>query len=510
MSSIPVVRHFRPRHPAAQVARVDELAASLVAQHPWLVLDEVYDPLVPESLGDEPTLHLDDLSGISLMDRFYDVTYLEDRARLRASDGDIVASCSTPNEDFEHYCSTRLELGSVEWIHPSPSISPLRVASACWTDRSARLRLLRAMQTSGLRYIHPHMGNFRVWATALLFRRASGCPLVVIAPPPGLTRAVNDKVWFAKTVARLLGDRLIPRTAEAWSFSTLAHVVRQMSRHSHKIVVKVPDSAGGAGNLVLPANQFHGMRLGKIRATLRDCLRGIPWYGEQRLLVGAWETDVLSAPSAQLWIPPRAEGPPVVEGLYEQVLEGSVGFFVGSKPAEFSTAISQYLVDQSWLLALLFQRLGYIGRCSFDMLLVGEELETAQLKFVECNGRWGGTSGPMTLMNRIFRDWTTVPYATQEFTIDGLETQQFNQLLDYFDAQLFDARTGRGSLILYNPGALQARPGIDVIAIGDTWEHATELLHRELPSQLRVLARQAPPQSTMSNTRQHNAEISVN
>ena len=72
------------------------------------------------------------------------------------------------------------------------------------------------------------------------------------------------------------------------------------------------------------------------------------------------------------------------------------------------------MVTRSWLLAVLFQRLGYVGRCSFDLLVVGESLATARAEFLECNGRWGGTSGPMMLMNRLFGDWATRPYATME------------------------------------------------------------------------------------------------
>ena len=129
---------------------------------------------------------------------------------------------------------------------------------------------------------------------------------------------------------------------------------------------------------------------------LREPLERIGWHGEQRLLVSLWEERVLSSLSSQIWIPPRAAGPPVVEGLCEQALEGLECRFVGTRPAEPPPHVERQVVDRSWLLARLFQELGYVGRCSFDTIVVGRSLDEACVRFIECNGRWGGSSAPMT------------------------------------------------------------------------------------------------------------------
>ncbi len=68
-----------------------------------------------------------------------------------------------------------------------------------------------------------------------------------------------------------------------------------------------------------------------------------------------------------------AEGPPVVEGIFEQLIEGSECLFASSRPTDYPSDLTQQIVDCSWLLTLFYQHLGYVGRCSFDMPLVGRD-----------------------------------------------------------------------------------------------------------------------------------------
>src|SRR5690606_34224305 len=69
------------------------------------------------------------------------------------------------------------------------------------------------------------------------------------------------------------------------------------------------------------------------------------------------------------------------------------------------------IAREAVLLASLFQQLGYFGRCSFDTILVGPDPATAEVHWAECNGRGGGTSIPMTLVNRLTGDWAETPLA---------------------------------------------------------------------------------------------------
>src|SRR5690606_17302709 len=111
-------------------------------------------------------------------------------------------------------------------------------------------------------------------------------------------------------------------------------------------------------------------------------------------------------PSVQLWIPPRpaaeegAPADPVVEGVFTQLL-GSAGEFMGGAPSRLPAAVQARLAQEAVYLGGLLQALGYVGRCSLDAILVGDDPHGATPHWIECNGRWGGMSIPMTLANRL-------------------------------------------------------------------------------------------------------------
>ena len=487
LSALPIVPQYRADPCGRLVADAERLAESLTRGQRDLAVEDALRKLMPERVEDGPTLHFDDLSTIARFAHIQDVSFLQDRALLRAAAGDYVASCLPALPGLQHYCEEQLGLGSVTWLWAEPRGQPEEVAAACWTHEDTRRALVRALRAGELRYVHPHMGNLPTWATSLRLRRASGAPLAVIAPPPGLTSVVNDKLWFADTVRRLFGDHAVPHTAAAYNLTGVTQLVRRLADASRFIVVKHPNSAGGAGNLVMEARQlaFHPLR--RLHKRLRRALARLSWTGAGPLLVGSWETRVLSAPSVHLWIPTDADGMPIVEGVFEQVVDGAQGRFVGVRKAHLPPAVVQELVDRCWILARLLQRLGYLGRCSFDTLLVGESLDRCRVQFVECNGRWGGVSLPMTLMNRLFGNWTRRPFATHDCEVPGLKGISFVDLLDFFAQDLFDARTGTGNLVFYNPGGLSVRSAIYALGLGDSWEAADRMARVEAPRRLREL-----------------------
>ena len=147
MSVIPIVEHHRANPTSKQRAAVERLAGELARDNPTLSVPEEFRPLVPETLDDMATLHLDDFSEIPLLDQSHEVWHLQQRARLRAGDGDFVV-CSTPPADaYEEYCRDYLGLGSPRWlVPPSSRTGPSSLALACWTDRATRHKILNELR----------------------------------------------------------------------------------------------------------------------------------------------------------------------------------------------------------------------------------------------------------------------------------------------------------------------------------------------------------------------------
>lgn len=132
-------------------------------------------------------------------------------------------------------------------------------------------------------------------------------------------------------------------------------------------------------------------------------------------------------------------------------------------------------------LAFLYQCLGYVGRCSFDAILCGTDVDTAQLKYVECNGRWGGTSIPMQLVSRVVAGRRSFTYRAQDYIDPRLKGVPFDALKKIFGTHLYDRRDGVGDVILYNVGCLEGWGKFDIIVLGETLAEVTEFIQKRVP-----------------------------
>ena len=484
LSDIPIRAFITPSPTSRQKLQAEQLADAIRSEHPELAADEQYQKFVPDSLSDGCCLLFDDLSEIKILDSCHKFLFMQDRARLRAGDGDMVASVLRESEGYEDYCRQSLKLGTVDWLRPNPTANPLQIAHACWEDRQVRHELLHRLRTDALHYLHPHMGTLGGWELAALLHQHSRRPVKVIAPPPVLARFVNNKVSFTDVARRLLGLSAVPQTASAWNMATLSQRICEMSEAVQTIGVKRPDSAGGAGIVVIPMEKIRGRSLQDVHDILGHFLEPLCWDDGSELLIGSWEADVLCSPSVQLWIPPEGDGAPIVEGIFSQHMTQRTVKFEGTGFVEFSAEITRELSTHAWLIARVFQKLGYIGRCSFDTILVGESFESARIEFIECNGRWGGTSLPMTLMNRLFGDWKRHPFAVRVVGADGLGQISFSDFVSSVADHAYDARTGCGDLIFYSPGRLHNNSQITVLALAENWIQACLMLQTTVPELL--------------------------
>ncbi|MBI4713415.1 MAG: hypothetical protein HY762_08990, partial [Planctomycetes bacterium] len=188
------------------------------------------------------------------------------------------------------------------------------------------------------------------------------------------------------------------------------------------------------------------------------------WDGRSPVCVSRWYTNVLSSPSSHLWIPPLGQGEPVVEGIFEQLLEGETKVFAGSRPARLTHELKNEITAKTQLLGVFLQELGYVGRCSFDLIICGDNA----IRFVECNGRWGGTSIPMSFYKRLFGKEAPLNYLARDVTDERLKGKSFRHLLQLFGDHLYNVHTDKGHYILYNVGCLSSWGKFDVMTLGNS------------------------------------------
>jgi hypothetical protein len=474
--AIPITERNPVTLEKAEKTRLAGIADAILADEPALAMTDVFGPKVRPGLGSGPMVLIGDLSEIPLLPERHEPAY-EYRIALLAHDQDILIISGNRNRNFEAYLKGVLGIGSLQVIvadDPADrGLVPL--AKRCLQQSAVFDRLMHAAYTSGSLSIVPHLTTGHAWNLAHVIAQQSGAEVFVCGPPPRLSRRVNDKLWFADCVTRILGPHKLPLTRRAFGPAALAGLVMRLAESQDKLVVKIPDSAGSAGNLAIQSALIRGMPFVSVRDRLLGLLAALGWRGCYPLLVEVWDEPIVSSPSVQIWIPLPEDGEPVVEGIFEQVVEGPAGEFIGAVPASMPEDLMTRLARDAFKLALVFQRLGYFGRCSFDGVIKGPSAADGDMHWIECNGRWGGVSLPMTLADRLFGAAFQGSYVIVQR--EGLEMPKrtFAEILQNLTGLVYDARSGREGIILLTTTGLERGSGLHVMAVAPSLNRAKAL-----------------------------------
>lgn len=434
-------------------------------------------------------VQLDDFSAIPFLDGVSGVREYQHRARLRSRTGDAFVTVTPPVEGAEEYFRSRLGLGSPLGMVAEPTSQPLAVAAACGSLQMLdRLRALARERQLG---IHPYMGIEAVWDLAAALGGDSETRVTVLAPPPPVTWIANDKALFEDLVVEALGAEWVVDGKRCRGAPELSSALVELADRHSRVALKRLRCASAMGNLVFESSGLLVRSRDQVTERVERFLEDTQWDGDEEVFAVAWEeTDI--SPSTQWWIPVSGEGLPRLDGVYEQILQGETKVFVGSRPSRLPEQLHRRLERAGLSIAYLLQQLGYVGRCSFDHLVLGDPGFDPTLRFTECNGRWGGTSLPMSLVDRVFgvepgaeRD-TRPTYRAQDLVLPELVGLPFLELLRRVGDQVFDHASGRGRFLFYNLGPLQEHGKVDVIAVGSTSREADWALETLLPELIRA------------------------
>lgn len=449
---------------------VRRLAGRIRSQEPRLRNTRPFGPGVCSARLEGPALLLGDHTGVALREE-RGVPELEYRMLAVSSGGDVLALSAPRCPAFEDYVAATLGFGPVEVLRPCREGWPLW--RRCMHDPAVMEALTGRADRHRRFTIVPYMAHGGVWRLAAAVAAGSRARVAVAGPPPVLNQRVNDKLWFARRVRELLGPRSVPEARAAHGPAALASQVAWFARRFDRVCLKLPSSAGSEGNATLEAGPLRRMGLRALRDLLCDLVDSRSWGERFPLLVGVWEAPVFCSPSVQLWIPEEGQDP-VVEGVFCQVLEGLAGRFVGVAPSPLPQPWLERVAAEAALLGGLLQELGYFGRCSFDALVVGSDLAAADLLWIECNGRWGGTSLPMTLVSRLAGRGRRPPFFVADRSRLDLPPRSFARVLQDLDPLLL--RPGRAEGVAFlAPTRLEEGTGFEFVAAGATAGRASEL-----------------------------------
>ncbi|HYH49540.1 MAG TPA: hypothetical protein VEG38_08335 [Acidimicrobiia bacterium] len=477
--SLPVVEQVPVDIGPQEQRRIAALAEVLRRSDPALTADSG-NGRVRQGAGDGPALIFEDHGEIPLFTTAAP-SPLEYRSLFLAGDGDVFALAGQRIADFETYTRQDLRLGDVD-ILPRPDGTargmgrrPVTTAAevgkerplpdALLGDPASMARLVRRARDHGGFTVIPYLSTPAAWRLAAAIAEQAGVPVDVLAPRPALAARVNDKSWFSRRVAEVLGPEGIPETGWALDSFELTNSLQVLAKRHRRLVVKTPDSAGGVGNVVLDAADVEGLDHHALLAHVwQQTGRAGRGWGFP-LLVGAWDDPVVDSPSVQLWVPQRGDGLPVVEGIFSQVLKGARGTFVGAAPTWLPARWQQRLTHEAVRLALLFQELGYFGRCSFDAVLAGEGLESAQSHWVDANGRWGGVSIALTAANRLAGDWQRRPFVIVQRSRLRMPARSLPTILEDLGSAAFKPNDGRTGAVVLAPCRLIEGTGMNLMVL---------------------------------------------
>ncbi len=476
-TTLPILRQVDVRLPDAEHARLSELAARIAADEPALSCFDVFGRDVAVGLDDAPALLFEDHSEIRLFSLPSEAAFRY-RSMLLAADGDLVLISGQRNAAFEQYCGDVVGLGhpAIVTVAPPSRRRLLSLAERSLSDERTFKAVLDFSRGQRRINLIPYIGTGSAWKLAGQIAAESRARVRVAAPPPRLTQRVNDKLWFDQRVIEVIGKQARPPNYHAFGPAATAGRIAEIARRSERVVVKIPDSAGSAGNIVLESDAVRRLPLPKLRRQVLSLLRARGWDSEFPLQVGVWDCEVLSSPSVQVWVPLAEQGLPVIEGIFEQLVRGAEGEFIGAMAIELPQQLRQRLTTEAMQLACLFQKLGYFGRCSFDAIIAGSDWSCAGVRWIECNGRWGGTSIPMTLVNRLIGDWTQRAMMIVQRRDLKMHHYELATALDLLGNLLYRHDGDGTGVIVTNPGQLEEGAGLHLVLLGRDGSHVQQQL----------------------------------
>lgn len=458
-----------------QLEKIETLTNKIFVDEPNLFMQSVFGDNVHCGWVPAPTLYLEDHREIDLVTET-DAQHYEYRTLTLARDNDFLLIARTRVPDFETYLKTTVNLGSPKILPlPIDLVNQMRsLAMACKEHSESMDILVSAAKVAGALNIMPFISSEAVWLLADTIAKAAEVPVYVSAAFPRMSKHANDKLWMAEQIATLLGRDSLPPYSESFDIDAAVARLHFLAKKSAHIVFKTPSSAGARGNVVFQSADIKEMNREQLLAYVLDTLHAIGWSDHYPLLVGVWEESVLSSPSAQLWIPLVKNSEPLLEGVFVQKLNGSRGKFSGAERVKLPYQLQLQFTQEALMLGTLLQSLGYFGRVSFDALLVGESIETAQLHWIECNARWGGVSIPMTLANRLGASTDSSFYVIVQNTLDEPIQCSFLDVLKQCRHVLFDEQKTKQGIIFLSPVG-QGETAAIFLAIGSNKKNAEKI-----------------------------------
>ncbi len=415
----PIVRSCNSETDQETYEKLSSIARDYRNLEPAISRQDLFGPLVNPGWESGPTIYFEDHRVVDLIPESSAQSY-EYRMLGLAGDEDFFLTSLRRDRNFEQSLSDS-GLGRPNIIRLNRKDDET-LAQTAYNNSALIERLAEAAKIAGVINIVPYQSSPDVWHLAKTIADKSQTPVKVAGSLPVMTLCANDKIWFAGLVRRIHGDRAIPVTQGLTSKAAVMQNVLDLAQNHKHLVLKLPASAGGMGNIRLSSEIIQNISKDALYSYISDLLGLKDWHTGEPLLVGVWDSHVIDSPSVQIWVPKLEFGLPVIEGVFEQIVAGEQGTFVGARRAQYSLELTKKICREAFDISFCLQQMGYYGRLSLDTVLIQRDDLPPIIHWIEANARWGGVSIPMTVANRFQSEYPShSPYVFQRYLNEETE-----------------------------------------------------------------------------------------
>ncbi|PUB12444.1 preATP grasp domain-containing protein [Yoonia sediminilitoris] len=455
------------------------LTNQLLADEPAFLSSLDFGPHVTQGTGAGPSLLIGDMSQISLMQP-PGSSYLDYRMAHLAKPGDIVL-VGRRDPEFDSYLAQVRGLDDITILAPDP-LDGGPIATKAMEKDLLQQAITDITRKHGGLTVKSYLTTGTIWRLAQQIGAATGCTINVSGPAPRISERANDKLWFTRLARTIIGASAVPPTMPAYGPDAAAAVALKLGKSGEQVVVKVPDSAGSAGNIRLDSTLMAQQTIQSLETLLLDRLHATGWADRFPILVGVWDRHVTHSPSVQMWLPHTTDGRPISLGVFEQAVMGQAGAFIGAVRSTLPKAMQDELVAQATRIAAVLQRLGYYGNCSLDAVIYKDESGTRHIHWIECNGRWTGVSIPLITLDNITRGKRPEGIVVVQQTLQGRvigTTRAVEALDDMLARPGSDAAPANGVVLMSPPSGARSMV-INLLVFAESQSAADEMAQRAI------------------------------
>ena len=434
---------------STQLSRTNKITSRYLQNKPTLGSTNVFGVGVSQGHSPGPCIFVGEIFNVesTVSDRITDMEYL---MTLIAREGDVMLLNGDRNCEFEKYRQNELRLGNIEIIETSKEeLTSLNST----TPKPSLKRLIDYIQTTFTTEtinIIPFCGSSALWSLAGYIATQTGLNVSVAAPAPKLTPLVNDRLWFRELAKSLFEPDEIPMTKPAYGPESLLHLVRAFAKNYSKVVVRISNGIDIYCNVKMNSETIMSSTDDELGTLLTVVLKDHDWNNKYPLMVEVWDTEVLSNPSVQVWVPAKGTGSPIVEGIFDRSLLNATDGLVIAKPAEIPPHLEQIVIDEAIQLAVALQQLGYFGKLDIEGIISGSNITNSQLYWTGCNGRWSGLTLPVALSNRLF-DTKNITVSIAQLTFKDAANSCFSVIHAALHDLLYTRSNKEGRVLLLVP-----------------------------------------------------------